>query len=302
MGRIFDIKRFAIHDGPGIRTTVFLKGCPLDCPWCHNPESQAAGPEVVFRVTRCVRCGGCVDVCEGRALTQTDDGLVRDAASCVFCGKCAEACSSDAREIAGRESSVEKVIDEIAKDRVFYDLSGGGATFSGGEPLDQPDFLFALLDACAVEGIATAVDTCGFAPAGVMGKLVGRTGLFLYDLKLIDDGRHRDFCGVSNVPILENLRFLSEAGSDIVVRVPIIPGFNDGAGDVDSLCEFLSSLPRSHPVDLLPYERVGVDKYPRLGRVSALTETASLPAERVAAVLRKVESIMPVVTVRGEKI
>jgi pyruvate formate lyase activating enzyme len=223
-GLIFDIKKYSIHDGPGIRTTLFLKGCPLACAWCHNPESQSSKPEMIFREQRCIRCGVCLTACPRRAITWNGDGPLTDWAACQPCDACVTACYAEARERIGREMTVAQALAEIERDRAFYDESGGGVTFSGGEPLMQSDFLAALLHACKAQDLHTAVDTCGFAAWETLDKVRGEVDLFLYDLKLMDDARHRAFTGVSNAPILANLQALSRLGHNLLIRIPLVPG------------------------------------------------------------------------------
>jgi pyruvate formate lyase activating enzyme len=205
-GIVFDIKKFSIHDGPGIRTTIFFKGCPLRCWWCHNPEGLTPEPELMIRANRCIRCDACLDVCPHGAISRDGDKVFTDVAKCLRCGTCVAACYAEARQIVGQEMAAAQVMAEIERDVPFYDESGGGATFSGGEPLLQPDFLCELLSACRARGIHTAVDTCGFAPWEVLDSVRKYVDLFLYDLKLMDEARHRAFTGVSNALILSNLR------------------------------------------------------------------------------------------------
>jgi len=299
-GTIFDIKKFAIHDGPGLRTTVFFKGCPLGCWLCHNPESQAFEPELLLRDGRCDRCGDCVDVCEPAALAL--DGTVRiDRSRCDLCGACVDACLAGALEIAGREVTVDEVLAEIEKDTVYYDESGGGVTVSGGEPLSQADFLYDLLESCRARGIRTALDTCGHAPRAVFRKVAEHVDVFLYDLKLIDDVRHREFTGSSNDLIHENLRWLSEQGREVLIRFPLLPGINDDDDNIRRLGEFLMALPRRFPVDILPYHKMGVDKYARLDRVQRMPDLQPPDAETIGEVVRKLKERGLHVTVRGEE-
>jgi len=280
-GIIFDVKRFSIHDGPGIRTTVFFKGCPLSCPWCHNPEGQAPEPELMLRVNRCIGCGACLSVCKQGAISMDGDVAVTDREKCIACGACVEVCYAEAREMAGRELTVAHVMAEIERDIAFYEESGGGVTFSGGEPLLQPAFLLALLQACREWEIHTAVDTCGFATWETLDSIRQHVDLFLYDLKLIDETKHREFTGVSNELSLRNLQALSRLGHDIVLRVPIIPGINDDE-NVRQTGAFAAALPRLNRVDLLPYHHAGVEKYNRFNKVYRLPEARPPSVERMA--------------------
>lgn len=283
-GTIFDVKKFSIHDGPGIRTTIFFKGCPLSCWWCHNPESQAMEPELMYWPSRCIRCGACLEVCEQGAISLDGDTVFTDREKCTLCGACVEVCYAEAREMVGREMTVAKVMAEIEKDVVFYDESGGGATFSGGEPLSQPGFLLALLRACREQEIHTAVDTCGFAPWEIFDTIREHTDLFLYDLKLMEDAQHREFTGASNELILRNLQMLSERGHDIFLRVPIIPRINDDDESIRQMGEFAATLPHLGRVDILPYHHTGIEKYNRLNKLYELPETRPPSDERLAEI------------------
>jgi pyruvate formate lyase activating enzyme len=283
-GIVFDIRRFSVHDGPGIRTTVFLKGCPLQCAWCHNPESQSAEPELIKRPSRCLRCGACVEACPEDAVRLDFDGPTTDLARCERCGLCVDACFSGARELAGREVSAAQAMAMIERDRPFYDESGGGVTFSGGEPLLQPEFLLELLGSCRKMEICTALDTCGYAPWAVLDRVRGDVDLFLYDLKTLDDDQHRVLTGVSNRLILENLRALSEGGHTIVLRVPLIPGINDEDDNIRRTGALAASLPTPVRVELLPYHRIGVEKYGRVARQYLLPQVQPPSQERLAQV------------------
>lgn len=272
-GTIFNIQRFSIQDGPGIRTTVFFKGCPLRCWWCHNPESQVSVPELTFREERCIGCEVCVEACPNGAISQSGGSLSISVDRCTVCGDCVRACPAEALEIVGREMTVAEVMAEIEKDIVFYDQSGGGVTFSGGEPLAQPDFLYALLQGCKEREIHTAVDTSGFASSEILSRIGESVDLWLYDLKLMDDEKHRHYTGVSNELILRNLKELSLRGETIIVRVAIVPGINDEEDNLSRLGEFVASLAYPPQVDILAYNKMGLEKYKRLKRAYAFHET-----------------------------
>lgn len=264
-GLIFDIKRYAIHDGPGIRTTVFFKGCPLTCAWCHNPESWQSQPQPSVRVGRCLGCGLCVDQCEHHAITVQNGKAVTDAKVCVRCGACVDACLNNAREVLGREMTVEQVLMELEKDRVFYEESQGGVTFSGGEPLEQADFLCALLAACDARQLHTAVDTTCYAEPDVLERVARQTCLFLCDLKHMDSDQHEFMTGVRNERILSNIQRLSDWNKPLCIRLPLIPGYNDSDTNIRQTADFIRSLRTVQRVDVLPYNRAGMDKTLRLG-------------------------------------
>ncbi len=272
VGCIFDIMRYSVHDGPGIRTTVFLKGCPLNCLWCHNPEGQSAKPEIMLWPERCINCGECRAACRYDAVTNPE--------KCTACGRCAEACPAEARVPVGRTMSAEKTLQQIEKDAVFYRQSGGGVTFSGGEPLMQPDFLAEVLAACRRHEIHTAVETTGFAGEQTLLNISRLTDLFLYDLKLMDDERHQRCTGVSNRRILDNLKMLTENHADVVVRIPVIPGVNDDEKNITAAGEFLAAL-KINAVHLLPYHRAGAEKYRRLNRRYLLGDVQVPTAEHM---------------------
>jgi pyruvate formate lyase activating enzyme len=260
-GIIFDIKKYSINDGPGIRTTVFFKGCPLRCPWCHNPEGQSFFPEVMLRPSRCLpECFECVAVCDPGALSKQgiELSLVRD--ECTLCRKCADICPSRAIEFAGRQVSVAEVMAEIEKDRIFYEQSWGGVTFSGGEPLAQPDFLAELLAACRKKGFHTTVDTCGYAPEEALDRAADQADLFLYDLKIMDENKHDDLTGQPNSVILKNLKRLARRGKKVIVRLPLIPGINDDDQNIRATTTFLNDLKGISEISLLPYHKLGLEK------------------------------------------
>lgn len=264
---VFDIKRYAINDGPGIRMVVFLKGCNLNCAWCHNPEGISAETERMYSPSKCITCGTCVAACTENALTLTPEGIVTDTERCRLCGRCAEVCPTKAIELSGKSQTVAELMGEIEKERIFFDRSGGGVTFSGGEPLLQQAFLIELLDECGKRGIHRAVDTAGLASTHVLLEVASRTDLFLYDLKLMDSERHRKWTGVPNEKILENLNVLAETGARIIIRIPLVGGVNDDEENLKETALFVSRLSgEKKEVNLLPYHKIAQTKYSKLGR------------------------------------
>lgn len=280
-GLVFDIKKFSLHDGPGIRTTVFLKGCGLRCWWCHNPESQHPRSELLLNPERCIACGACAEVCPEGAIAPD---RITDRARCTACGACVDACYAEARAIVGRTMTVEDVLAGILRDQPFYDQSAGGVTFSGGEPLLQPDFLAALLAVCHAHGLHTTVDTCGHVSTAALDRVREHVDLFLYDLKIMDEARHRQFTGASNTLLLHNLRHLAAHGHRIIVRIPIIPGITDDEANLEGIAAFLQPLNSIERIDILAYHRVGGDKYARLGRTNPMPPTTPPTADDMNAI------------------
>ena len=304
-GIIFDVKRFALHDGPGLRTTVFLKGCPLSCLGCHNPEGQGMGPELLFRPDRCTSCGDCIPVCPHKALTLAGGGMEVDWKLCELEAACVDACLPGALELVGDGKTVEEILALIEDDRIYFDESKGGVTFSGGEPFSQPDFLRSLLKGCREREIPAVLDTCGHVEPDMFRELAPLAAHLLFDLKLMDEGRHEAYTGVHNRWILENLRWAADGvratGPVLTVRIPLIPGVNDDEENLRASARFLSELGTKPPVDLLPYHRLGVDKYLRLGREYGLKEVEPPLDAAVSLAVRVLEEVGLKVSVRGEE-
>ncbi len=277
-GTIFNIQKFCINDGPGIRSTVFFKGCPLNCLWCHNPESKAAAPQLFYDAAKCVGCGQCAAVCPRGCHAVSQAGHSYDRTACTGCGACTDGCYTGALERMGRTVTVDKALAEVMKDEIFYRSSGGGMTLSGGEPMAQFAFTQALLTAAKEKGLHTCMETCGFAPAEHFRQIAPLVDIFLFDYKLTDSTEHKKYTGVPNETILANLRLLDELGCATVLRCPIIPGINDTAAHLQGIAQLANSLTHVLNIDLEPYHPLGTKKSAMLGMDYPLAEL-TFPAE-----------------------
>jgi pyruvate formate lyase activating enzyme len=277
LGNIFEIQRFSIHDGPGIRTTVFLKGCPLRCLWCHNPEGITPSPLLSFIPDKCIACGFCVRVCPNSAHTMVEGRHLLDRAKCQTSGKCTAECYSGALEISGQWLTVAEVMAKVRRDLPFYETSGGGMTLSGGEPLMQFNFIEALLTAAKSEGLNCCIETSGFAPFEYYERLLTLVDLFLYDIKETDTARHIEYTGVSNEIILQNLRLLHASGACFLLRLPIIPGYNDRDDHFAKIVELARSMPGMVGVEIMPYHHLAQSKIDRFDLLHEGREQSSVP-------------------------
>lgn len=286
MGMVFNLQRFSVHDGPGVRTTVFLKGCPLRCLWCHNPESAHAGRELGYHRNRCVGCRQCIGVCPHGALSLTYEGIRRDLTLCRDCFACADACPTGAMEVYGREMTAEEVVETAIRDKRYYDKTGGGVTFSGGEPLSQPEFVSQTARLLHAEGISTAVETSLYGGAQALELVAGASDLVMADLKVMNDELHIRATGCSNRPILENIKRLAALGANVLIRVPVVPGVSDSVDNIEHTAHFLLGHTPYRTMELIPMHKLAAHKYEALGR-DYPAQDIPLPSEERMQLLRR---------------
>lgn len=298
-GMVFDIQKFSIHDGPGIRTTVFLKGCPLKCLWCHNPESQQSWQEISFMPEKCIGCGWCFENCPKKGHVMENGRHVLHRELCIRCGKCTEKCYAGANTIIGREMTVKEVIAEVLKDKPFYETSNGGMTISGGEPMHQFKFTAALLAEAKKHGLHNCLETCGFTQFENLRKIMPVVDLFLYDLKETDPAKHQRYTGVPLQPILDNLFALDQAGAAICLRCPIIPGLNDCDEHFQAIANIANKMKNVLEINLMPYHPLGESKLHRLGKPSIIDGKTFADEKAVAGWVKTVQAGTAVTVKKG---
>lgn len=288
---IFNIQRCSIHDGHGLRTLVFFKGCPLRCQWCANPESQGYGPEIMESQGKCIGCGACVKVCLDSAINTTEEGFRIDREKCVHCFNCVDRCYAGSKHQIGKEYDVEELYKEIEKDRDFYAIKGGGVTFSGGEPLTHPRDLTAIAKVCHERGIDVAIESCGMGSYDDFSHALPYINSMFFDIKHIDSDTHKELTGSGNKLILDNLKRIVKFGVPVTVRTPIIPGLNDSLANIKGIAEFVKALPEIKEYELLPYHQFGANKYNGLGRPYALETTEPPEDEKMRELVKAANTV-----------
>jgi pyruvate formate lyase activating enzyme len=286
-GIVFNIQRYSIDDGPGVRTTVFLKGCPLSCLWCSNPESQNLQPEVTWRYTSCKKCGTCAKTCPLGLITLDEDGVHIDRKSCDRCGKCIEACVPEALRMSGTKMTVDEVYNVVKRDIDYYKASGGGITCSGGEILVQSDFVAALFKKSWADGIHTCADTSGYGTKKAMEKILSYTNLVYFDLKHMDSAEHKKYCGQSNDLILSNLSLVVQKKIPLVIRIPVIPGYNNSDENITAIAKTVSRLTKKATISILPYHSYGANKY-RMIDMKYMLDDVKTPTEEELSKIRQI--------------
>jgi pyruvate formate lyase activating enzyme len=287
---VIDITRMTIHNGPGIRTLILFKGCPLHCIWCSTPESQKESAEIAFYPDKCILCRDCIPVCPRSAITVREKAVTIDRELCNNCGRCVSVCYTEALRLLGRQYTVDELVHEVKKDEVVYKHSGGGVTVSGGEPLLEPEYALELLRSFKQNGINAGVDTCGFVPRNTIESVLSYVDFFLWDIKHMDDNTHREFTGVSNRLILDNLRFVSENSIPIYLRIPLIPGYSDSKDNLRAVCEFAKDLPSLVEIHLLPLHHLGKARYAALDRAYPIDGIPLIQEEVLQEIKNLVES------------
>lgn len=288
-GVIFNIQRFSLHDGPGIRTIVFLKGCPLRCKWCCNPESQNIEKQIMFVKSNCIECFRCLEVCPTGAIQLIKEKkLFKE--KCIACGKCVEVCQANAMQMVGKEISVKEVLEEIKKDEIYYKYSNGGLTLSGGEALFQPEFAVELLKACKSYGFNTSIETTAFVSTDVIKQVIPFVDLVLLDLKMMNSELHKEYTGQNNEIIMKNAQYIASMGKQLIIRIPVIPEINDTYENVADTILFIKQLENVNEVHILPYHRLGVNKYDYLGYKYALGDKSISDGEKIKRLQAMVES------------
>ena len=282
VGELYDIKRFALHDGPGIRTTVFLKGCPLSCIWCHNPEGMKPGRDIWVKRERCIHCDTCINICRYGAISKNADGdIVIDKEKCTFCDECVHACPSKAIVRIDQTMEDTALVELLLRDKLFFEVSGGGVTFSGGEPLRQPAFVKSVFEQLKANGIDTCIETCMYTGQDVLREIIPYVDHFLVDIKLMDDAKHKQYTGVSNVPILENFRLIAASGKDVLVRIPLIPDITATEENLAAIAAFVRSVNPELSIELINYNSLAGSKYKLMNLPFFNEEARAFPKEQM---------------------